>query len=563
MASRHLLRRFPTGTKIAVAFTVLATLASVLAPNPQDPQDSTAPFPRKGKYVGKETCKECHEDEWDAISEGHHGTVVHGDGFVGCETCHGPGHAHAEDGDNDPALITIPSGLSATEQPRVCGQCHRDQIEEHGGDPRGFVVAGKGCTACHMVHEEIPETPQPGVVFARRADTLAPAAPVGAGKCVTCHPIRDTLLNNSHHASLGSHARDDGCEVCHGLGSLHVETGGVARLITRPDGAGDGVDTCRSCHQEVHPTEFHWRGKSNPMLSAGMTCTTCHTVHEPVAQRRQQPGDGIDPHTGQALTAGTAATNRLCVSCHAPAFDLMRGTIHQSLGTLDTPLSIGCGACHEGSVSHATSGGRAELVESMRGTDAHYQTQACGTCHDRDATMRHHRNGAHFRNEVTCLSCHSPAHSPDAAIGRVRENAERKCASCHANVSAEFRLPNHHPVHEGRMGCSDCHNPHSARPKLHDRELRTQTCVKCHSQYRGPFVFAHQASRLDGCVTCHTPHGASNRRMLRQATTQQNCLQCHADYPAFHDQTKGAVFTNCLNCHSEVHGSNHSRYLFR
>lgn len=113
------------------------------------------------------------------------------------------------------------------------------------------------------------------------------------------------------------------------------------------------------------------------------------------------------------------------------------------------------------------------------------------------------------------------------------------------------------------MGCSDCHDPHGARPKLRDLELREARCVKCHTEYQGPFVFAHQASRSDGCVACHTPHGASNKRMLKQHTTQQNCLQCHADFPIFHDQTAGALFTNCLNCHTQVHGSNHARFLLR
>ena len=124
-------------------------------------------------------------------------------------------------------------------------------------------------------------------------------------------------------------------------------------------------------------------------------------------------------------------------------------------------------------------------------------------------------------------------------------------------------LPNRHPVDGRHMFCSDCHEPHSARPRLRNLELKQRRCVSCHRQYRGPFVFAHQASRSDGCTVCHSPHGSHNKRLLKQINTQQNCLQCHADYPSFHDQTKGAVFTNCLNCHTEVHGSNHSRYLLR
>jgi DmsE family decaheme c-type cytochrome len=162
---------------------------------------------------------------------------------------------------------------------------------------------------------------------------------------------------------------------------------------------------------------------------------------------------------------------------------------------------------------------------------------------------------------VGCLWCHSPAATRGERA--VRADAEKHCGNCHQKELAEFRLPNHHRVPEGQMFCSDCHDPHGARPRIHDLDLKKHRCVSCHREYAGPFVFEHQVSRSEGCVACHTPHGSANLRMLHQHRTQQNCLQCHADFPAFHDQSLGSVFTNCINCHSEVHGSNTSRFLFR
>lgn len=518
----------------------------------QDPiQDPTAPFPRKGRYLGKLLCRDCHEDAWEAITEGRHRQVVHGEGTLGCETCHGPGQAHGEDDDNDPVLITHPPTLAPSVQTRVCVACHAEQVAGHGGEPAGFLEAAKGCTSCHRVHESTPEVPHPGIAFRTRVAANNGAEPVGAESCASCHPIRDRLLEASHHASLAAAEDATGCEACHGAGSLHAETSGVARLITRPDHAADGIATCRSCHEQVHPSEFHWQDRPAPLLSDGMTCTTCHTVHEATETPPPAPGGAA------AGWPPEIPTNALCAKCHAPAFDVLPGTIHAALGKRDAPLTVGCGSCHAGAEEHARSGGRADLVDSLRGTDARHQQETCASCHQEQS--RHSNIGSHLRNEVTCLTCHSPA----APANDVRGDAERKCASCHHDVAAQFRLPNHHPVPEGRMGCTDCHDPHSSRPRLRDLRLRERTCTGCHKQYQGPFVFAHQASRLDGCVACHEPHGASNRRMLQQHTTQQNCLQCHADFPSFHDQTTGAVFTNCLNCHTEVHGSNHSRFLFR
>ncbi len=181
-------------------------------------------------------------------------------------------------------------------------------------------------------------------------------------------------------------------------------------------------------------------------------------------------------------------------------------------------------------------------------------------CHGSDRHLDGQAAGAHARHDVACTTCHSPS----APHAQVRSDAERGCATCHVAIAARFALPNRHPVDDShRMHCSSCHDAHTARARLRDTELREEKCVSCHRAYRGPFTYAHQASRIDGCVACHEPHGSSNRRMLHEATTQQNCTGCHGDFPSFHDQTRGSVFSNCLNCHTQVHGSNHSRYLLR
>jgi DmsE family decaheme c-type cytochrome len=533
-------------------------------------QAKTAPFPRAGDYAGEAICKDCHEEQHAAIHAGVHAAVVASKDLRACETCHGPGKRHADDKDNDAKLITHPPDLGRGVV-AFCGRCHADAARAHGGDLAGFLAAGKTCTSCHKVHEKKPpHAPFAGVAFHARRDLAAhaDAKPVGAHKCIECHPLRDELLRQSAHASLAAEHATTGCEGCHGPGSAHVEAKGLARLITRPDRAGDGPATCRQCHQHVDPVEFHWRGKHKPLLSDDATCTTCHAIHAP----RVLPQATAPPRTGRAdtgrshngaidavLVAHRPLTNNLCARCHEPAFAVLRGTVHESLGERDAPLAQGCGSCHQGGAAHAESGGKKQLITALRGSSAAEQEATCNQCHAREPALAHYHQGEHHRREVSCLACHSPA----AKRGTTRRDAESKCASCHQAVAAEFTLPNHHPVPEHAMGCSDCHDPHGARRKVRDLELREERCVNCHTQYRGPFVFAHQAGRSDGCVVCHMPHGSVQKRLLRQHTTQQNCLQCHGDFPIFHDQNSGAVFTNCLNCHTEVHGSNHSRFLFR
>jgi DmsE family decaheme c-type cytochrome len=539
-----------------VLFTVLATLVQIL---PQDPQDATAPFPRRGEYVGSARCIECHKKREGELRAGHHGGILDA-GLEGCETCHGPGKKHSDDEDNDPLLITFPQALDKLQQVAFCGRCHGEQSENHRGDLQGLLEAGKKCSDCHTVHKA-KAVPHAGVHFRARTDSNI-AEPVGSARCVECHPLRDRRLAASAHHTLASAADPAGCEGCHGNGSLHAATNGIARLITRADRAADGIATCRKCHEAVDPVKFHWRDRqpvpslafaSQPLLTSGVTCTTCHFVHQPKAtleEMREWP---------EWRDSRSPVTNRTCARCHEPALCVLQGTVHDSLGRLDTPLHDGCAVCHPGAEAHALSGGRKQLISSLRGKDAKEQQATCLKCHQDERTLAHVDQGSHRRNNVGCLACHSPAERR----GHVAEDAERSCRKCHADVAAQFQQPNHHPVPEGRMYCSSCHDVHGARPRIRNLALTQDSCVKCHRAYRGPFVFAHQAGRQDGCIACHVPHGTSNRRLLLQTNSQQNCIACHADWPSFHDQTPGAVFVNCMNCHTEVHGSNHSRFFFR
>jgi DmsE family decaheme c-type cytochrome len=549
-------RRRQASTALGAAALLALSLTSP-APHPVSGSgQDTAPFPRQGRYVGKDECIRCHGEEARAIAGGAHADVVHSAAVMGCETCHGPGFEHAADADNAADKITYPAALPPAAQKVLCGRCHVPQVEHHGGDMDGFLAAGIGCVECHGVHQRREPAPHPGLRFTTRVAQDASSEPIAANECARCHPLQDARLGNGHHAHLAAGAAEHGCTECHGEGSLHVATDGLARLITRPDRAADGVATCHSCHSVVDPREFHWRGRRSPLLSEGLTCTTCHRVHGEPGQPSPPPSGplGPDPETG-----ADSPRNDLCATCHEPAFAVLHGTVHESLGRRDIPLAQGCDACHPGGEHHARSGGRRHLVQSLHGSSASTQLQVCGSCHGHEPALGQIRLGAHHRHEVSCLSCHSPA----AAKGAARADAHSRCTECHQSVAAELRQPNRHPVPEGHMQCADCHEPHGARSRMRDLELRERRCVECHRQYRGPFVFAHQASRSDGCVVCHTPHGSSNRRLLRQATTQQNCIACHGDFPSFHDQTPGSVFTNCLACHTQVHGSNHSRYLLR
>ncbi len=207
----------------------------------------------------------------------------------------------------------------------------------------------------------------------------------------------------------------------------------------------------------------------------------------------------------------------------------------------------------------------------------------CATCHEeivRDFKTATHANlkaeGPNAQN-IGCETCHGPGSLHVAAGGGAGtivnpKDSPQTCFQCHLEVRARFTLPHHHPVLEGKVSCSDCHNPHKG-PAIPagGTELAgaNETCFKCHTAQRGPFVFEHEALR-EGCLSCHQPHGTVNQRMLTERN-QTLCLKCHfqqqtaagalliggRDHSSF--LTRGTCWS--AGCHEAIHGSQVSSSL--
>jgi len=169
---------------------------------------------------------------------------------------------------------------------------------------------------------------------------------------------------------------------------------------------------------------------------------------------------------------------------------------------------------------------------------------------------------------VGCESCHGPGSLHVEAGGGAGTivNAEKNpdtCFQCHLDKKAQFSMPFSHPVDGVKMGCSDCHDPHEGSAmKGGGTQIAAMndTCLKCHTAQRGPFVFPHDAVREGGCVACHSPHGSVNQKMLTERNMNL-CLKCHSQeagltiggrnhgsYPA-----RGTCWS--AGCHEGVHGS--------
>lgn len=173
----------------------------------------------------------------------------------------------------------------------------------------------------------------------------------------------------------------------------------------------------------------------------------------------------------------------------------------------------------------------------------------CLKCHTANATFNLHNwnIGEHAVNEVSCSDCHKIHTGPDLIV-RQRETY-KMCFECHEDVRVEFALPSRHPVLEGKVICTTCHDPHgTTSDKLLRKESERETCSICHAEKQGPFVYEHSDNTED-CTTCHSPHGSVNNNLLT-VRMPFLCMQCHEGHGK-----NAAYYTRCTDCHSQIHGT--------
>ena len=149
----------------------------------------------------------------------------------------------------------------------------------------------------------------------------------------------------------------------------------------------------------------------------------------------------------------------------------------------------------------------------------------------------------------------------------VRPILAQACFECHPKRRADTFKASSHPLRFGNMSCSDCHDPHNGNNDfLLQQASVNETCYTCHAEKRGPYLWEH-APVAEDCILCHQPHGSNHPALLKRRSPLL-CQQCHS--PAGHPSTAYTSdlaedsFSNrfmlgraCLNCHSQVHGSNH------
>lgn len=422
--------------------------------------------------------------------------------------------------------------------------------------------------------------------------------------CATCHePYVQHHQSNVHHKQS--------CESCHGPGSEHMRTRGkepgLIRSFKRMTPA-ERSETCLQCHADngCEPGES-WRRSAH--ANAGVSCTDCHTGHYNVPPgtkaaflaKAERYDDQIqlarlpdvreeELPRGNAQDASAVATDQKTESSDTGAASQIVDS--RNLGAITPQI---CYRCHaniapQQHVAHPHQICGATRMDCTTCHDPHgkirpeTRTDLCLKCHDMSSPTMAWHSSTHARFGVACADCHNP--HPDTHVERAvlieHTHIERKqrlpmavcepevCYKCHQEIYAKNSMPSHHPIKEGKMVCSDCHDAHGQTEDNLKEPTVNMVCYKCHADKQGPFAYEHPPVTED-CGICHDPHGAVTNNLLRQPTTFL-CLRCHTGHrtgpppggpdhgPLMHDvgtspALQAAFYTDCTQCHSQIHGS--------
>lgn len=281
----------------------------------------------------------------------------------------------------------------------------------------------------------------------------------------------------------------------------------------------------------------------------------------------------------------TLEGDKQCTICHDENWRTPILTIYQTKhGVKGDERTPGCQSCHGASTEHRNdpSGKPPDVVfgaKSKNLSPAEKRNEACLSCHESRVLPRPLWAGSeHEMRGVACTDCHQ-LHTPTQKVLDPVTQPD-VCFACHKTQRAQVHRYSRHPILEGKVTCSSCHNPHgSTGPKLLVKESVNETCYTCHAEKRGPFLWEH-APVVDDCTNCHTPHG-SNLSPLLKMRPPMLCQSCHSGDHAKNlysgaNLPNGDVTTvdgqlplgsrspssqantrSCLACHSVIHGSNH------
>lgn len=325
------------------------------------------------------------------------------------------------------------------------------------------------------------------------------------------------------------------------------------------------VDFSLLSHVNHKALNMRWRKIKTLIMGASLFLILSPSVKAQEIPSTHETGEQIEKILTDKFAEGKYSTKGAdsCLMCHRKNNTVMAifDGVHGDINNSKSPMAgLQCEACH-GPLGQHNKGGKEPMISfgSDSPLSAPSQNTICLGCHQKTEQSGWH-SSLHNMEEIACADCHKVHAAKDPVLQK--QQVSQVCTSCHTRQKSDMNKRSSHPLKWNDMTCIDCHNPHgSFNESALKKTSVNDTCYSCHAEKRGPFLWEH-APVTENCSTCHTPHGSVNDALVKQRVPQL-CQQCHAD-----DGHASRVVTppgadafgagmGCLNCHSQIHGSNH------
>ncbi len=351
-----------------------------------------------------------------------------------------------------------------------------------------------------------PAAPAPTAPGPAAAVPTPVTAYVDNRQCLGCHEAAATAWAGSHHAQAMAPATAD--TVRGNFDGAQFRHQGVTTRFFRRDGRffvhTDGPDGklgdfevkftfgVAPLQQYLIETEG---GRLQPLQIAWDTQRKrwFHLLpHE-----KAPPGDVLH-WSGRYQTANT-----MCIACHTTGFDKRYDAQADRFDSRWLEVNVSCQSCHgPGSlhVAWARAGGAASAPQGQLADlkAPHKQVEVCAACHSRRSELTSHPvpGQPHLDHYLPSLLREGLYHADGQQQGEVF-------------VAGSYRQSRMY-----RMGvaCTNCHDPHSAQPKLQGNAL----CTQCHQPQPNP-AFPSAAGAFDTPQHHHHPQGSRGAQ----------CTACH------------------------------------
>jgi DmsE family decaheme c-type cytochrome len=252
----------------------------------------------------------------------------------------------------------------------------------------------------------------------------------------------------------------------------------------------------------------------------------------------------------------------VCLDCHDTKAASLMGSPHEIENSelLSSPIKVACQNCHDGWQEHINDPSPDNITKGP-GLTLLEQSEVCSRCHVTPHQRAMVSTDPHQHYGVNCSSCHTIHDNHNTHL--LKDDSDNYCLTCHSSVAFQFEQRSVHPLKTGNIKCIDCHDMSSIVTGEKKVGLDWR-CQGCHEELSGPFIHEHPVVynylvEGESCMECHSPHGSPNDRLLKQPGNG-TCFQCHATPPGHFTNHSGlGSKLYCVQCHSDIHGSNTNR----